>query len=90
MDKGLNLWREKVLRVQSESIKKAEERLKEDTEKRNDDLMYKRRKKEEYMKISKTGQKRKQQKTFDAFTDKIVDKEKRVKQIYLLKTMICL
>ena len=90
MDKGLNLWREKVLRVQSESIKKAEERLKEDTEKRNDDLMYKRRKKEEYMKISKTEQKRKQQKTFDAFTEKIVDKEKRVKQIYLLKTMICL
>ena len=79
LDKGLNLWRSKVLKVQSESIRKAEEKLKEEVEKKHYGMKYRRKKKEQSVETFKKQLTLKQQKALNATTEKIEDKDKKVR-----------
>ena len=78
LEEGLNLWRAKVLKVQSESIKKAEERLRYEMEKKNDRMIHERRRKEKNVRIHKRHQIQSQRKMLKTNVEKIVYKDTKV------------
>ena len=80
IEEGLNLWRAKVLKVQSESIKKAEERLKYEIEKKNARMIHDRRRKEKNVRIHKRHKIQNQRKVLKTNVEKIAYKDIKVRQ----------
>ena len=78
LEEGLNLWRGKVLKVQSESIKNAEDRLNYEMEKTTDRMIHERRRKEKNIRIRKRHQIQSQRKMLKTNVEKIVYKDTKV------------
>jgi alpha-N-acetylglucosamine transferase len=81
LENGLNLWRAKVLKVQSQSIKKVEERLKEEIEKKKERIIDERRKKEKNTRIMKRHQMQKQRKDTKTTKKRIIEKDAKVRLV---------
>jgi hypothetical protein len=81
LDEGLNLWRGKVLKVQSLSIKKAEERLRYEMEKKNDRIVQERRRKEKNVRIHKRQQIQNQKKMLKKNVENIANKDIKVRKV---------
>ena len=80
LEEGLDLWRAKVLKVQSESIKNAEERLKYEIEKKNGRMIHDRRRKEKNVRIHKRHKIQNQRKVLKTNFEKIAYKDIKVRQ----------
>ena len=80
IEEGLNLWRVRVLKVQSESIKKAEERLRYEIEKKNARMIHDRRRKEKNVRIHKRHKIQNQRKVLKTNFEKIAYKDIKVRQ----------
>ena len=80
LEEGLNLWRAKVLKVQSESIRKAEERLKCEMNKKNDRMIHERRRIEN-VRIHKKHQIQNQRKVLKTNVEKIENKDMKVRTV---------
>ena len=88
LEEGLNLWRAKVLKVQSESIKKAEERLKYEMYKKTGRMIHDRRRKEKNVRIHKRHQIKNQRKVLKTNVEKIEYKDIKVRQLAVSLTII--
>ena len=80
LEKGLDLWRVKVLKVQSQSIMKAEKRLQKEIKEKKERLINERRKKEKKIKILKKQKIQNQRKALKK-TERLVE-EKNAKVRY--------
>ena len=81
LENGLDLWRKRVLKVQSQSITKAEQRMKEDLEKKKERLMDERRKKENKIRIMKKEQMKKERKSVKTAEKMLEQKDTKVRFI---------
>ena len=81
LENGLDLWRKRVLKVQSQSITKAEGRLKEEHGKKKERLMDERKKKENKVRILKREQMKKERKSVKAAEKMLEQKDKKVRFI---------
>ena len=81
LEEGLNLWRAKVLKVQSESIKMAEERLRYEMQKKNARIIHERRRKEKNVRIHKKHQIQSQRKALKTNEEKIENKDIKVRKV---------
>ena len=79
LENGLNLWRKRVLKVQSQSITKAEGRLKEELEKKKEKLMDERSKKENKIRILKKEQMKKERKSVKNTEKMLENKDTKVR-----------